>query len=179
MNIVVYCGSCDGVAEKYIRAARDLGACIGQNGHGLVYGASNCGLMGVLAQSAHEHGAKIYGVGLEMFHSRVGAYGLIDDLYVAKTFSERRNKMIELGDAFIALPGGTGTLDEISEILCIGKFYFPDKEIIFFDVDGFYQGIKDYLSHAEKEGFLYPGQMDRVHFARTIEEIDVLLGKAK
>ena len=175
MNVTVYCASSMGNDPKFERAAKELGEYLGRCGHRLVYGASNVGLMRVLAQSAKNSGASISGVGLEMFHNTSGSFEGIDDLYVAKTFSERRNRMIELGDAFIALPGGVGTLDEISEVLCLGHFYFPDKPIIFYDLDGFYQGIRDFIAHVEESGFMYPNVMNQVHFAKKLMEIAEIL----
>lgn len=177
MNIVVYCGSIAGNRPVYAEAAKELGTYIGDAGHSLVYGASDAGLMGILCRAAHSHGAKIYGVGLEMFHSTVGEFDQIDDLYIAKTFEERKARMISLADAFVALPGGTGTLDEISEVLCAGRFYYPDKEIFFFNVDGYYDDIKRFIDHAEKEGFLREGAMEKVHFVSSVAEIAAILDK--
>ena len=175
MKIAVYCASKDGNNENYAHAAEELGAYIGAHHHQLVYGASDVGLMGVLARSVHRHGGSIYGVGLEMFSNRIGNYGEIDELYVAKTFPERRTKMLELGDAFIALPGGIGTLDEISEALCLSTFYFPQKPIIFWNTDGYYDSIKAFIERASKDGFLYRDADKRVRFLASIEELDLVL----
>jgi len=175
MNIAVYCGSLGGNDAAYIKAAANLGIYIAEHGHNLVYGGSDAGLMGVLARKAHENGAKIYGFGLERFASTVGNFKSIDELVVVKTFSERKSLMMKKADAYIALPGGTGTLDEISDIACLGHFDYPEKEIIFFNVKGFYDGIRQWFEHAAKEGFLYVGALDRIHFCSSIEEIDAVL----
>ncbi len=175
MNVTVYCASSMGNDPKFECAAKELGEYLGKHGHRLVYGASNVGLMRVLAQAAKNSGASISGVGLEMFQSTTGSFEGIDDLYVAKTFAERRNRMIELGDAFIALPGGVGTLDEISEVLCLGHFYFPGKPIIFYDLDGFYQGIRDFIAHVEASGLMHPNAMKQVHFVKNLREIAEIL----
>lgn len=177
MNIVVYCGSIAGNRPIYAEAAEELGAYIGSRGHGLVYGASDSGLMGIVSRATYAHGGTIHGVALEMFENTVGSFEGIQDLYVAKTFAERKAKMIELADAFIALPGGFGTLDEISEITCAGRFYYPEKEIIFFNLDGFYDKLKEWIDHADKEGFIYKGATARIHFASSVAEIASILEK--
>ncbi|MBP5092010.1 MAG: TIGR00730 family Rossman fold protein, partial [Bacilli bacterium] len=155
MNVTVYCASSMGNDPTFEKAIIELGEYLGSHGHRLVYGASKAGLMASLAHAVKRSGGSISGVGLEMFQNSSGSYEGIDDLYVAKTFSERRNRMIELGDAFIAFPGGLGTLDEISEVLCLGHFYFTDKPIILYDLNDFYKGIRDFIDHADECGFMY------------------------
>lgn len=176
MNIAVYCGSIVGKDEIYANAARELGAYIGKSGHALVYGASDTGLMREVSKAAHDNGAKIYGVGIILFEKTVGWPDYIDDLHVAQDFAERKARMVQLADAFIALPGGLGTLDEMSEVSCESKFYYPNKEIIFYNINGYYDGIKQWLAHAEKEGFIYDGALKHIHFASNLEEIAAILG---
>lgn len=174
MNIVVYCGSLDG-SSAHGEAARALGKMIGTHGDCLVFGASECGLMGVLSNSAKDNGARIHGVGLEMFQDRVGAFGKVDELYIAKTFAERKTKMIELGDAFVALPGGTGTLDEISEVLCLKPFYFPKKPVFLLNINGFYDDLAAFFKKVEAEGLLYPDAMNGVYFVSSVADIEGIL----
>ena len=175
MNIAVFCGSTNGNRPSYIQVAKELGTYIGDTHKGLVYGASDCGLMGVLARAAYEHGACIHGVGLEMFESTIGSFECLSDIYVAKTFGERKSKMISMSDAFVALPGGSGTLDEVSDILCVGNFDCPNKPIIFLNVDGYYEDLKNFLYHAVDEGFILAEHMKRVFFISSIEELPEIL----
>ncbi|MBQ3962836.1 MAG: TIGR00730 family Rossman fold protein, partial [Erysipelotrichaceae bacterium] len=117
MNITVYLGAAFGNDPCLQSEAEKLGAYIGQAGHTLVYGGSHNGLMGVLARSAKNNGARVIGVEPQFFIDAGFVNDDVDELYVTQTMSERKNKMIELGDAFIAFPGGTGTLEEISEVM--------------------------------------------------------------
>ena len=119
MNITVYLGAKEGNDPSLHSAARELGTWIGGNGHTLIYGGSKCGLMGVLAESTLMAGGKVIGVEPQFFIDMGFDYDAITQLIVTKNMSERKAKMIELGEAFIAFPGGTGTLEEISE-----KLYF-------------------------------------------------------
>ena len=112
MNITVYLGASEGVDPALKTAARELGAWIGKSGHALVYGGSKCGLMGELAESVLEAGGEVTGVEPRFFIDEGFAYDAITRLIVTRDMSERKAKMIELGDAFIAFPGGTGTLEE-------------------------------------------------------------------
>ena len=116
MNITVYCGSNFGDNPHFEEAAHDLGAWIARAGHTLVYGGSSVGLMGAVSRAAIEGGAPVIGVEPEFFIEAGVAQHDLTELIVVETMGERKSKMIELGDAFVALPGGVGTLEEISEI---------------------------------------------------------------
>ena len=117
MNITVYLGASRGNSPALEQAVRALGAWIGESGNSLVYGGSKSGLMGVLAESTLHAGGRVTGVEPQFFIDAELQYDAIDELIVTETMAERRTKMIELGDAFIAMPGGTGTLEEISEVM--------------------------------------------------------------
>ena len=116
MNITVYCGSNFGDNPHFEEAARNLGAWIARAGHALVYGGSSVGLMGAVSRAAIEGGAPVIGVEPAFFIEAGVAQHDLTELIVCDTMGERKAKMIELGDAFVALPGGVGTLEEISEI---------------------------------------------------------------
>ena len=117
MNITVYLGANAGNDPALAEAVRELGSWIGANGHRLVYGGSRSGLMGQLAQSALDAGGTVTGVEPQFFVQQELQHDGLTELIVTKDMTERKTKMIELGDAFIAFPGGTGTLEEISEIM--------------------------------------------------------------
>ena len=117
MNITVYLGSSEGNDPELKRSVRQLGSWIGANGHTLVYGGSKSGLMGELAESVLEAGGEVIGVEPRFFVEMGLVYPAITQLITTETIAERKVKMAELGDAFIAFPGGTGTLEEISEIM--------------------------------------------------------------
>ncbi len=117
MNITVYLGSEYGVNPLYIEKAAELGRWIGSNGHSLVYGGGNVGLMGVLADNVLASGGKVIGVIPDFFIEIEQQHNGLTELEVVPSMSERKKRMVELGDFFIAFPGGIGTLEEISEIM--------------------------------------------------------------
>ena len=117
MNITVYLGANEGNDPSIAEAARELGAWIGESGNNLVYGGSKVGLMGILAESALDAGAQVTGVEPQFFIDQAVQLDTITRLIVTDTMAERKAKMIELGDAFIAFPGGSGTLEEVSEVM--------------------------------------------------------------
>mgnify|MGYP002537715294 CR=1 FL=1 len=117
MNITVYLGANAGNDSALAEAVRELGSWIGANGHRLVYGGSRSGLMGQLAQSALDAGGTVTGVEPQFFVQQELQHDGLTELIVTKDMTERKTKMIELGDAFIAFPGGTGTLEEIAEVM--------------------------------------------------------------
>ena len=117
MNITVYLGANEGNDPKLKEAVRELGMWIGKSGNSLVYGGSKCGLMGELAESVLTAGGEATGVEPQFFIDAGYEYDALTRLIVTRDMAERKTKMIELGDAFIAFPGGTGTLEEISEVM--------------------------------------------------------------
>ena len=117
MNITVYLGANKGIDSSLTMAVRKLGEWIGQSGNTLIYGGSRTGLMGEIAESVLMAGGRVIGVEPQFFVEAELQYDEITELIVTKDMTERKTKMIELGDAFIAFPGGTGTLEEIAEVM--------------------------------------------------------------
>ncbi|MBQ9272746.1 MAG: TIGR00730 family Rossman fold protein [Mogibacterium sp.] len=117
MNITVYCGAAEGMDPEFAARARELGAWMAKHGHVLVYGAGNSGMMGAVSDSLIENGGSAIGVTPEFFVLAEETRSDLDEVILADDMSTRRNWMIEHGDAFIALPGGMGTLDEITEVM--------------------------------------------------------------
>lgn len=175
MNIVVYLGSNEGKKPIYKEKVRELGGWIAREGHTLIYGGSRSGLMGQLAQGAQAEKGKVIGVEPEFF-IRQGVVQLdLSELIVTGTMAERKQKMIELGEAFLAFPGGIGTLEEISEVMTLsflGKLFGP---MIFYNVEGFYDRLKEELDYMVEEGFLLKENLDKVHFVRELKEIQEIL----
>ena len=137
MNVTVYLGSTPGNDPALMKAVRELGTWIGENGHDLVYGGSRCGLMGMLAESVLASGGKVTGVEPKFFVDAGFVYDDITTLYVTHDMSERKAKMIELGDAFIAFPGGTGTLEEIAEIMSKVALRHLSAPCILYNLNGY------------------------------------------
>ena len=146
MNVVVYCGSTFGTNPRFREEARALGRWIGESGNRLVYGGSSVGLMGV---EQHD----------------------LTNLFVVQTMAERKTKMIELGDVFVALPGGVGTLEEISEIASRVRLGLGQDACYLLNVDGFYEPLKAQLALMEQEGFLSPEDAGRYRFVSSVGEL--------
>ena len=153
-RICVFCGSSMGSSPTYKEAAKKLATLFVNENIGLVYGGANVGLMKILADILLEAGKEVIGV---MPHSliknEVAHKGLAHFIEV-DTMSERKNKMADLSDAFIALPGGFGTLDELSEVLTYNQLRICDKPLGFLNTAGYYDKFLDFVDHAVAEGFV-------------------------
>ena len=171
MNITVYLGARDPNHPTLTFAARELGAWIGANKHQLIYGGSHSGLMGELAESTLMAGGRVTGVEPQFFIDAGFEYDEITELIVTKDMSERKAKMIELGDAFIAFPGGTGTLEEISEVISRICLKHLEAPCIVYNLDGYYEGLKELLKHMAEMGLASEDLLRTVTFAENLEEI--------
>jgi hypothetical protein len=158
MNICVYCGSRAGTKPAYADAARQLGRLIGGHGHGLVYGGGNVGLMGIVADAVLAAGGPVVGVIPEALVQReVGHQGLSEQ-HVVPNMHVRKQMMAERADAFVALPGGIGTLEELYEVWTWRQLGYHDKPVGLLNVDGFYDALLRFMDHTVAEGFLDPAQ---------------------
>lgn len=177
MNITVYLGANKGNDDSLERAAKELGQWIGDSGHALVYGGSKTGLMGILAESAVKSGGKVTGVEPEMFIQSEVQYDGLTELIVTKDFPERKRKMIELGDAFIAFPGGTGTLEEIAEVISQTALEQLDASCILYNLNGYYDGLKALLFHMIEMGLSTEERQKQIYFAENLADIKAILGE--
>lgn len=175
MNITVYLGAMEGNSPSLKETIQELGKWIGQSGNTLVYGGSKSGLMGELADSALSAGAKVIGVEPQFFIDAVVQHEGLTQLIATKDMSERKAKMIELGDAFIAFPGGTGTLEEISEIISRVTLGLTTSPCILYNLNGYYNHLKNLLDHMVECGLANPDKLKGVYFANNLEEIQQLL----
>lgn len=171
MNIAVYCGSTFGKDDAFKTATQDLGRWIGEQGHNLVYGGSSVGLMGTVARTVLDAGGKVYGVEPRFFIEAGVAQESLTELYVVESMSERKAKMIELADVFVALPGGTGTLEEISEIMSRIRLNLEANPCYFLNINGFYNPLKSFLDDLLRHDFINQGNIDRYIFCDSVEEL--------
>ena len=178
MNITVYLGANEGNDPFFKEAVRELGAWIGTNGNTLVYGGSKSGLMGELAESVLQAGGKVIGVEPQFFIDAGFVYDEITELITTKDMSERKAKMIELGDAFIAFPGGTGTLEEITEVMSKVSLKHLDAPCILYNLNGYYDSLKQLLDHMIKMGLSSENRQQGIYFADDMEDIKALLATA-
>jgi len=153
-KIAVFCGSSLGVRPEYTDHVQRLGRLIGKQGHQLVYGGGKVGLMGLLADAALEAGAKVIGVIPQLLFDKEVAHLKLHELHVVESMARRKELMIELADAFIALPGGIGTLDELFEVWTTTQLGLADKPCGLLNVNGFYDDFLKFLDHVQSQGFL-------------------------
>lgn len=142
MNITVYLGAKEGNDPALKRAVQELGQWIGQSGNALVYGGSKTGLMGEIAKSVLDAGGTVTGVETTLFMQDDLQYDGLTELIVTETITERKTEMIRRGDAFIAFPGGTGTLEEIAEVMSKVSLKQLDAPCILYNLNGYYNGLK-------------------------------------
>lgn len=155
-RICVFCGANAGSRAEYAAAARDLAALLAGQKTGLVYGGGNVGLMGVIADAMLDAGSEVIGVIPASLVAKEVAHHGVTELRVVQTMHERKALMSDLSDAFIALPGGFGTLDEFFEILTWSQLGFHRKPCGLLNIAGYYDGLLKMLDHAVAEGFLRP-----------------------
>ena len=175
MNITVYLGANEGNDPKLKDAVRALGTFIGNAGHALVYGGSKSGLMGALAESVLQAGGKVTGVEPQFFIDAGFEYNAVTKLIVTKDMAERKAKMIELGGAFIAFPGVTGTLEEIAEVMSKVSLGHLDKPCILYNLNGYYDGLKTQLAHMIELGLSSEQRLRGIYFAEDLEDIKRIL----
>ncbi|HZF22025.1 MAG TPA: TIGR00730 family Rossman fold protein [Burkholderiales bacterium] len=161
-RVCVFCGSNAGARSEYAEAARTLAAVLVERKLGIVYGGGNVGLMGVLADAALAHGGEVIGViPQSLLDKEVGHRG-VTELLVVETMHERKALMNDLADAFIAMPGGFGTLDEFFEVLTWSQLGFHGKPCALLNVAGYYDRMLAMLDHAVTERLLRPAHRELV-----------------
>ena len=178
MNITVYLGANEGNDPNLRKAVEELGAWIGSSGNALVYGGSKSGLMGAIADSVLRSGGEVTGVEPQFFIENGFQHEGLTRLIVTEDMSERKNKMIELGDAFIAFPGGTGTLEEIAEVMSKVSLKQLDAPCILYNLSGFYQDLKALLNRMIEMGLSSRERQEGIYFAESLEQIQGILSKA-
>lgn len=175
MNITVFLASGAGNDPILALAAGGLGRWIAQNGHTLVYGGSGSGLMGILARSALEAGGSVIGVEPQMFVDENRELQGLTRLIVTEDMAQRKAEMIRLGDAFIAFPGGTGTLEEIGEVMSRLSMKQLQAPCILYDLDGYYAGLRQLLDRMLEKGLSDPDRLANIRFAKDLNEIAGIL----
>ena len=171
MNITVYLGANEGKDPSLKTAVRELGTWIGESGSRLIYGGSKSGLMGELAESVLQAGGEVIGVEPQFFIDMEYKYDEITELIVTKDMTERKMKMIELGDVFIAFPGGTGTLEEIAEVMSKVSLKHLTAPCILYNLNDYYDGLQTLLRHMTEMGLSSPERQEGIYFAKDLSEI--------
>ena len=169
-NITVFCGSADDCPAAYLDAAEELGRLIARQGRTLVYGSGMVGLMGRVAKGAIEEGGFVVGINVECYRD-YPPYPGTGELLMAKTISERKNLLMERGDAYIALPGGVGTLDELMEVWAVAQAGLMNKPMAVLNVNHYYDGLLMQLERAYQDKLLKEKDYQMLLSAETPAEL--------
>src|SRR3954468_20197545 len=169
--LCVYCSSSDRIDPTYAAVATELGRELVRRGWGLVYGGGKTGLMGAVARAVKQEGGRVVGVSPEFIKVKELAYDEADELVTVVTMRERKLLMETRADAFVTLPGGFGTLEEIMEILTLRQLDVVKKPCVFFNQDGFYDDLLRLFEKMLAEKFFKPSNMDLFRMAKSVPEI--------
>ncbi len=170
-RICVFCGSSSGRNPVYASVAKELGSLLARRNTELVYGGGNVGLMGVLADSALELGGKVTGIIPQSIADLEIAHRGLTELYIVADMQERKQMMGEMADGFIALPGGFGTLDELSEALTYNQLRIYDKPVGLLNVNNYFNGLLNFLDHCVEEKFVRPEHRNNIVVADKAEDL--------
>ena len=166
-NICIYCGSSDQMNAEYLHAASDMGAALVERGIRLIYGGGSTGLMGALADAVLENGGEVIGIIPKIFETPELLHTGLTELFVVGDINTRKTRMAEMADAFVALPGGFGTFDELFEILTWSQIGLHQNPIGILNTLDYFTPLLALIDHARQEGFIYNEHIDLL-----INEVD-------
>jgi uncharacterized protein (TIGR00730 family) len=171
MNVCVFCGSSPGSSPVYAEAARTLGALLAASSHTLIYGGGHVGLMGIVADSVMVNKGEVIGIIPQFLVDREVGHYQITRLEVVQSMHERKKRMADLSDAFVAFPGGMGTLEELAEILTWKQLGLINNPVVIFNLNNFFTPLLTQLDHMVREGFLRAENVDAIRVAKSTDEI--------
>jgi uncharacterized protein (TIGR00730 family) len=170
-RICVFCGSSMGFRAEYKTVAEELGRFLAENGIGLVYGGANVGLMKVIAETMLLKNAEVIGVMPNHLVEKEVAHSDLTEMIIVNTMAERKDQMVKLSDGFIALPGGFGTLDELSEILTFNQLRISDKPLGILNISGYFDHLLKFYDHAVQERFVRAEHRDNLIVSENITDL--------
>ena len=170
-KICIYCGSNPGRGDSYLAAARELGTAIAQRGIGLVYGGASVGVMGTVADAVLAAGGHVTGIIPESLVKKEMAHPGLSEMHVTRSMHERKRMMADLADAFVALPGGAGTMEEIFEVWTWAQLGHHQKPCAFYNVNGYYDHLIRFLDHAVEEQFMKAPHRDMLIVADQPDDL--------
>jgi uncharacterized protein (TIGR00730 family) len=170
-RVCVYCGSSPGTDPDLVAAATEFGRILAENRIGLVFGGGSNGLMGAIARSVHEHGGEVIGVIPEFLKTQERMFRLADEVVVTRDMHERKRIMFERADAFVALPGGIGTLEELVEQLTWAQLGRHRKPVLLANIKQYWNGLIDVFEHMNQQGFIHTGALLNYHVCASVAEI--------
>lgn len=170
MNVCVFCGSNTGLNPVYAESAGKLGSLLAQNNMPLVYGGGKVGIMGVLADAVMANGGEVYGVIPDFLMKREVGHGQITHLEIVDSMHDRKQRMADLADAFMAFPGGWGTLEELAEILTWKQLGLLTEPIVLLNINQFFTPLLNQMRSMAQEGFLHAEHLKNLQVANTPQE---------
>jgi uncharacterized protein (TIGR00730 family) len=176
MNLCLFCGSASGKSPVYAEAAQQLGLLLAKNKIRLVYGGGNVGLMGIVADEVMKAGGEVIGVIPDFLVRMEVAHNGITQLEVVNSMHERKKRMADLSDAFVALPGGWGTLDELAEILTWRQLKLITQPIFLLNTNGFFDPLLMQMKRMTEDGFLKEENLNNLKVAETPAKLITILG---
>jgi uncharacterized protein (TIGR00730 family) len=171
MNVCIFCGSSKGINPAYAEAAKELGALLPKYNMNLVYGGGNVGLMGIVADAVMESGGKVIGIIPDFLLKREVGHRGITELEVVESMHERKKRMADLANAFIALPGGWGTLEELSEVLTWRQLGLIKNPIAILNINNFFDPLLDQLRRMIQEGYVKPENLEMLQVETSPEKL--------
>ncbi len=179
MRICVFCGSSMGFRDEYRLAARNLGNFMAKQNIGLVYGGANVGLMKIIADTMLSANKEVIGIMPHKLVQKEVAHQDLTEMIIVETLAERKDKMVELSDGFIALPGGFGTFDELSEILTFNQLRISDKPLGILNTKGYFDQMLHFFDHAVHEGFVRKEHRENMMVSDNIEDLFIKMNAYK
>lgn len=170
-TICLYCGSRTGGLPEYAAAAAEFGTGVAERGWTLVYGGGGVGLMGIAARAALAAGGRVVGIIPQALLEREQGLDEVHELIVTESLRERKALMFERSDAFVALPGGFGTLEELVETLTLRQLRYHNRPIWLLNTAGFYDRLLAFFAHSQASGFIGEGQLGLMDVATTVSEL--------
>ncbi|MCE2616876.1 MAG: TIGR00730 family Rossman fold protein [Phocaeicola sp.] len=174
-SIGIFCSASNNIDPKYYKCADEFGKWMGEHKKTLVYGGANVGLMDCVSRVAKQYGSRIIGVVPTRILELGKASAILDEMIPCKTLTDRKDILLQKSDVLVALPGGIGTLDEVFHVMAAASLDYHHKKIVFFNIDGFWQGIIDFLSGLEKQHFAHHPLNNYFVVANNINELTELL----
>ena len=173
--VCVFCGSSDSVDPKYLAAATHVGEGLAERGWTLLFGGGKSGLMGAVARGAKSRGGRIVSVRPELLEKRAGLFEGVDEAVSVQTLAERKALFQQRADAFVVLPGGSGTLDELADTLEAGQLKLIAKPVVIFNQDGYYDELLAFFERSIREKFARDGLRSGYAVAKSTDEVFVQL----
>ena len=174
-RLCIFCGSASGKSPKYEKLGLKIGELLVKNNIGLVYGGASIGLMGAIADSVLKNGGEVIGVIPKSLVDYEVAHSGLSELFVVDSMHQRKQLMYDKSDAFLSLPGGMGTLDEMFEVLTWTQLKYHEKPSYIFNFEGFYDSLLSYLSHSNAEGFIKDEHLNLLQEIKDLKSLEKLL----